>query len=268
MDHAYIDEEGMIRGGSSHICATITGDVSADESVVIDFSKCKKLLKMFIDDPIYGFDHKLLLYPFSRYAITQLKDDYVAIDTPYFNTICPTNAVRIVTEDEFDQYLTMMLAEHYPDINVEVKSKAHQSLITDGGTMFIYSHGLKHSSSWGCQNQNHGHTSFVEVIDKHGNNVVSLQRMIAFYLDRAVLINKENVVLIDDNHVIIEYMSDTRGVFRSIYFHPHKWIVLDTESTIEYIIEYIREKFYDELRGHTVRISEGLSKGSEITIPL
>lgn len=273
LDHAYIDNQGLVHGMSYHISATVTGKVESEESVVVDFSRCKKLLKSYIDDPIMGFDHKLLIYPNSKVEFLPRYDnpDELHIVTPYFTTICPRDSIRVLEgKHELSEYLTEKLQEDFPDLDITVTTHAREDGFTEFGTYFRYSHGLKNSSSWGCQNQNHGHLSFVEVLKHkddgsiHGDS--ELQRIIADYLDETVFINHENVIYADPGVIVIQYKSKGRGVFTSTYQTPIKWKILKSETTIEYIIEHVREKFIDELHGHTLRISEGLAKGAEIYV--
>ena len=51
---------------------------------------------------------------------------------------------------------------------------------------------------------------------------------------------------------------------KATYKKPHKIIILKTETTIEYIIEHVKQKFSRKLKGKILRISEGLQKGAEI----
>jgi 6-pyruvoyl-tetrahydropterin synthase len=267
MDHAFIDEDGMVHGMSFNLSATLSGLVDSAESVVVDFSRGKKLLKSYVDDCADGFDHKLLLYPFSNYCITDLKDDRVYIWTKHFSTTCPKDAIRFITkEHELCEYLTGRFNDEFPGANITVKTKAADYGFTEFGHYFNYSHGLKDSTSWGCQNQNHGHQSFVEVLKADGSGNHFLQKRIAEYLDETIFINKANVVSKSEDEITIKYTSADRGEFESTYRKPHKWIILETETTIEYIIEFVRDFFYEELKGHTLRVSEGLMKGAEINV--
>jgi len=264
MDHAFIDDEGMIHGASFHISATLTGNIDNTESVVLDFSKGKKQLKALIDDPETGMDHKLLIYPFSK-CVVDTFEDIIKIDTPFFSVKCPRNAVRIITkEGELSEYLSTNLQAEYPGLDLSVKAKTEKEGFTQIGTYFNYLHGLKSSSSWGCQNQNHGHLSFVEV-EKNGHDQYFIRKAIAEYLHDTVLIFRENIVSETETTIEIEYTT-IRGEFTSTYSKPTKWLVLETETTIEYIIQHIAEVFKDKLHDCTLRISEGLSKGAELYV--
>lgn len=269
LDHAYIDEYGFVKGRSFHISAIVTGEVESQESVVVDFSRCKKLLKSFIDDKEEGFDHKLWVYTDSNVVSMEVSIDQetaqrrTIIDTPYIHIDCPSNAISLVEQTKFtlENYLTKKMQSEFPELNINVAIEFTEDGLTNRGSYFSYSHGLKNSSSWGCQNICHGHTSFVE-IDNNGVDEYFLRNDIAEYLNDAVIINRENIVEQTVFNIAIEYQSTDRGRFYVNYKIPHKWIVFDTETTIEYIIEHVAEEFKDRLKGKTLYISEGLSKGA------
>ena len=263
LDHAYIDEYGFVKGRSYHVSAIVTGEVESQESVVVDFSRCKKLLKGFIDDKESGFDHKLWVYVDNNQKIIS-QDDRMIIMTPYIYVDVPANAVSFVYQDEdtLAKYLTTKMQNEFSDLNITVEVELTDDGVTNCGSYFAYSHGLKNSSSWGCQNICHGHTSFVEVRKDNGEHDYFLRNDIAEYLNEAIIINKENIVEQTVFNIAIEYQSTDRGRFYVNYKMPHKWIVFDTETTIEYIIEHVAEEFKDRLKGKTLFISEGLSKGA------
>ena len=59
IDHAYIDQEGRVVGGSFNPDFLVTGEIDPKEKVVIDFGTGKKQIKALIDHKEFGYDHKL-----------------------------------------------------------------------------------------------------------------------------------------------------------------------------------------------------------------
>lgn len=137
---------------------------------------------------------------------------------------------------------------------------------------FTYTHGLKDSTSWGCQNLGHGHLSFIQIETAEPqiqtNNITF---KIGEALNNTTFINRENVVMDNDEFVTIEYRSG-RGRFAATYQKSdnlNKLVILDTETTIEFLVDYIKETFADELKSISatgIYVSEGLSKGAYIDL--
>ena len=271
LDCAFIDDEGMICGHSQLLSCYMTGEPTEEESVVLDFSKGKKQLKAIIDDVDTGLDHKLLVFKFSKYEKTILDDGRIKITTPYLEMELPVDAVNFI--DDFGYISTLVndeMKKLYPNFNLECKIESSLQGYTNGfAKYFRYSHGLKDSTSYGCKNMGHGHLSFVEVLtnidDVEIYNTV-IAESIADHLNNAVFINEKNIIEKTKDHITIQYETCERGLMKATYKQPHKLIVLKTETTIEYIIEYVRKKFAKQLKGKTLRISEGLQKGAQINV--
>ena len=275
VDHAYIDDKGRVIGGSYNPGFIVTGEVSDDESVVVDFSTVKKDLKTHMDKHLYnmdynGFDHKLWVIEGHSNCELSEDGDRVNILSPAFIGDFPSDAIRYIenpsndlySEDfvgeQFASHLTGCLSQIYPNINIDVKcfNTTNVHLIDPYKPIeyFRYSHGLKNSTSIGCQNLGHGHLSFIQ----HDDPV--LCETIADFLNNAVFINAENIVYEDDDELSIEYTSQ-RGFFSGTYNKKlNKIIVLDTETTIEWIGHYVQTTYGI----HDFYISEGLSKGTYV----
>ena len=273
VDHAYIDDNGRVIGGSYNPGFIVTGEVSDDESVVVDFSTVKKDLKTHMDKHLYnidynGFDHKLWIIEGHSNCELSEDGDRVNILSPAFIGDFPSDAIRYIrnlnndlySEDfvgeQFAAHLTECLSEIYPDINIDVKcfntTNVHLIDRNMGITPFSYSHGLKDSTSYGCQNLAHGHLSFIQCGSQDDAD------RIAFDLNNAVFINGENIVYEDDDELSIEYTSQ-RGFFSGTYNKAlNKIIVLGTETTIEYIALYVANTY----NINNFYISEGLTKGT------
>lgn len=285
VDHAFIDYRGRVIGGSYHPIFEVTGKVEEKESVLIDFSKVKKQLKEFIDHKETGFDHKLWFIPeYSEGSVIRIDENRVEIITPAVHLKMPANAVKVfntkfdgsfidTVEQEFDEYLTQHLKTAHADLDVSVKTKIIAQPFAQGSdyTMFRYIHGLKNSSSWGCQNHSHGHLSFAEFewkpLKELPNKMAALDAVRV--LDNTLFIFRENIVAENDDYIQIEYTT-CRGTFWAQYNKGlMKCQILETETTIEHIVNWFVEKNRTllEMTGvHRVYISEGLAKGAMVEL--
>lgn len=305
VDHSYIDQSGRIVGGSINPSFIVTGQVTSDENVVLDFSTAKKQIKNLIDDDDNGFDHKCwviqgfsnLVYvvdastnsPLSDWGyLSSSKDPNLVIEvsTSEFSIKAPKSAFRFVeyngteigrsANEHIAVAMRNWLEQNMPSFQIVVDIREHAIPFNEGSEveMFRYVHGLKHSSSWGCQNIAHGHLSFID-FDYNPNGVRSelirsTKASIARQLNDTIFISAENLIQ-DDNCVRIGYESTTRGRFEMTLKRgaQQRFVVLETETTIEHIIEYVAAHFETQLHSvnaTTLYVSEGLNKGAALTL--
>lgn len=274
IDHAFVDNRGFIEGGSYHQEIIVTGEVDEHEQVVVDFSAVKKQIKAIIDAKETGFDHKLwIIKGWSDCQVNNLENGYVQVVTPHHILVAPRNALKIVEGfqgyqmNPFDAVETQMTKEVEAGLNeangvdcIKVQIKLTKQVFGEDAVKFTYFHGLKNSSSWGCNNIAHGHTSFVEVYDDLGQRIKEVEKIIAHYLDGAMLIFKEN--LETPNKISYE---TPRGKFSLSFTEDVKTIVMEQETTIENIVEHVCERMKPVLDFYAVSkvfISEGLQKGA------
>ena len=276
VDHAFIAPDGKLVGGSWLPDVFVTGEVIGDESVVVDFSTIKKDIKNLIDDPETGYDHKLLFFEGISQGNVSEVDGVVTIKTNHVEFVGPANAVKIAKaaspQEALRNHIEAGLKEKYPELNitvvVNVKMDRVHGLYEHNQYFFRYVHGLKSSTSWGCGNLAHGHLSFLEPIggDDLGNRL--LMNQIASQLDQVVFIYKENIIEQDEEKIIIGYDKTVcgRGPFKlTIDPRTCKFAILDTETTIEYLAEFVKTHWGEAMKSHgitTLLISEGLSKGA------
>lgn len=263
LDHSFIDRDGMVRGCSYHVSATVTGKVTEDEHVVLDFSAGKKQIKATIDDNKIGYDHKLVIYPRSKIEVMDnIGNGLVHIKTPYVDTIIPHDAMQLALSNELSLTIQELLHFKFPDLKFEVELNQHGFSKT--GRYFHYAHGLKNSSSYGCQNIHHGHTSFVEVFSTKTHTLnPALCNTVANLFNDMILVFRENVVEETKEYVEIEVETNLRGIMSARYF-SNNILIMDTETTIEYMAQYAATKLKEQLKGYTLFISEGLQKGCRI----
>lgn len=274
IDHAFVDNAGFIEGGSYHQEIIVSGEIDEHEQVVVDFSAVKKQIKTIIDAKETGFDHKLwIIKGWSDCQVIDLENGYVRVVTPHHIMVAPWNALKIVEGyhkyqmSPFDSVQSQMEKEVQAGLNeangvesIKVEIKLTKQVFSQDPVTFTYFHGLKHSSSWGCNNIAHGHTSFVEAYDDLGMRVKEAEKIIAHYLDGAMLIFKEN--LETPNKISYE---TPRGKFSLSFTDDVKKIVMEQETTIENIVEHVCEKLgpvFDFYGVSNVFISEGLQKGA------
>ena len=176
LDHAKLLPNGKIQGGSYNVSAYVSGEISDDEAVVIDFSNIKKRLKAIIDDDTFGFDHKLWVNPryatgvFDSSAIGGGRDTIIGIQTKCMEFALPFNAIRVVSDNLIENIRTYVQKELelvYPNVrglsvNLYFSIVPNPIWPTEPYAMFRYVHGLKNSTSWGCQNIAHGHLSYIQ----------------------------------------------------------------------------------------------------------
>ena len=305
VDHAYIDDTGEIIGGSFNPSFLVSGDVDPTEQVVVDFSTVKKQIKNIVDCPEKGFDHKLWVLNDSAVTCTEYSDvdanglieQRIMLVTPIVQLDVPLNAVKFVDATSYTistignalaKYVTDEIKVTHPSVTVQVVNDCnahvlshftHDGIVYCAATelerevvRFSYVHGLKDSTSWGCKNIAHGHLSFIQLfthnalISSHRSEMMGLEYDIAQEINGTTFIRKENVVHQDEDQLIIEYTTESRGRFKATYnLADTKVVVLDTETTIENLVSYIKGKFSDrlkDLRVDAIFVSEGLSKGA------
>lgn len=266
IDHGYLNDQGFIEGRSFLLDVIVTGDIpdSNAEQVVIDFSKCKKLIKQCIDDNETGFDHKCWV---KDYQYEDLLDGYIEIKSNSTQAVVPKNAIKETNNFESDikNQLESFLQSKYPDIDItiEIKLKDYIEESEYPRVYFNYSHGLKNSSSWGCQNLLHGHTSFIEL---YSDTHIDTRLLDDFDKVSLMFIYKDNIIFDKNGIMIISYVTE-RGTFH-LNIDKNKYdsfgiyvIILDTETTIENLIDYV-ERIVKTSSTNWLKVSEGLQKGA------
>ena len=292
--------EPYIMGASYMVNAEVTGNLD-NTGVVADFSDCKKSIKAKIDDsaslsfnidtkePLYnvsGLDHRLIIYKgikkqleLAGYTFSVTEDNLVLrhekTNTEYLNV--PINAVAFVTDirEAIERRSSTDTYSVKATISGNHTVMYNESL---GTSLYIqYAHGLPKSTSYGCKNLVHGHTSMIGSSSKLASSELSRALGIRHATDKQLLkpiyvVNRDYIQYEDATHIIVGY-SIERGSFsyridKDIY---SIWI-LDCETTCENILDYLGEKlkesdvYNSQLRGTKLYISEGLTKGAIKTL--
>jgi len=287
IDHAFISPSGTLTGGSYNLQCLVSGEVDAKENVVVDFSTIKKDIKRLIDDEETGYDHKLWL-PMDV-EIDEIQDDYagtVEIKTSAMKLIIPQTAIKLVSsmsnvDLEIEEYLENGLREIHPNVNIKVDVALNEGIHpnckinSEHVILFRYTHGLKYSTSRGCQNLAHGHLSFAELNSRPGISKRELSQAYDHVYTVINQINRANLVWADNikyhtafNEIHMEYQT-VRGNWTAT-FNPYeqKTVIFDKETTVENLTEWIVERLdvqmLKEYGIFGIFISEGLSKGAYV----
>lgn len=280
VDHAYIDQYGGIIGGSFNPSFLVEGDIDPIEKVVVDFSTIKKDIKKIIDDRDYGFDHKLWFIEGFSQGTCEIEDGRVNLETNHAILNLPLDAIKIIKGknpsyetrwigDVFAAHVREHLLPKYKNIKVYCNNNIDAHLYDSRSkniSYFSYVHGLKDSTSYGCQNIAHGHLSYVQLFSEQNQSpqVLGLQSKIASDLNGMIFIKHENLIADTGSQFEIGYKTSQRGNFYA-KIYGQRYIVLETETTIEFLADYIKNKYNKELIqvGCTsFFVSEGLSKGA------
>lgn len=307
LDHAYISSDGIVIGGSFNPSFLVTGKIDPVEQVVVDFSTIKKRIKQYIDDDVNGFDHKCWIienfshfmvhidgeieHDFSKLASNEIDPETeIEIHTSTSIMVAPKNAFKFIPTiakhenysiDNVGMWLDTYLNNIFKDENIQVectntiKAHTHMPEETNPIALFTYVHGLKDSTSWGCQNLAHGHLSYLQVdSDATPEKQKEVLTQIAKDLDYSTFVNRNNIDRDTEKELAISY-DTKRGHFEASYKknqrfdRRRKLKVLDTETTVEYLAEYIKNTYAGTLQSINARglfVSEGLSKGAYIKL--
>lgn len=304
IDFAFVNEASLtLKGGSLNMSVEVSGEITSDENVVIDFGAAKKCIKQLIDDKKQGFDHKLWVMPDagdkndaeSWYLPTKARRlvalydqaGRVVVTTPKFIVLCPEDAIKIcdyssiatLTKD-IEAYLNRRLGYNLGFGSVDIKTKVFLDQIpllprkaakTRAVCSFTYVHGLKASTSWGCQNIAHGHLSWLMFTDKYDCPVAipdELEEEIMDEVNGRIFIWKDNIVSGDRDQIWLEYRTD-RGQFTLLFSKEDcPYQILDTETTVEHLASWFCERFKNRIKEMVNRgaaklyFSEGLVKGA------
>jgi uncharacterized protein (UPF0335 family) len=283
IDYAIVSKNGNVLGGSLHLSAHVSGSVDPVENVVVDFSTIKKDIKDIIDAKEDGFDHKLwVIEDFSLYNCDFSVDnaETVIITTPTATLGMPRNAVKYIPSkasgwseiyNAIENQLTEKLNEKHPNTNISVQVQLSSNAFSEDHPYFFhYVHGLKNSTSWGCQNHSHGHRSWMEFRAFNGMDNVDPEaesRLAATInqLNNSIFIWEENIVRMNSSEITIAYETP-RGEWFAAYSLPGNNIyIMEEETTIENIVDEFVKTNRNVLEAADVErvfISEGLQKGA------
>lgn len=276
IDFSLITKDGLIVGGSATLNLELSGPIDSHEGVVVDFSAGKKQIKALIDG-IGGFDHKCWVNVDEPNIIIEqnVEADTVKVthrlsgltiegETDMFSWIHGDRP-----EDEITKFLNERLSPYIVS-NVFLNTSVIPVPTTDTTShIFRYVHGLKYSTSHGCKNLVHGHKSYISAKLAPNADKGLADRVLASItsaLDGTIFADAEDTDAKGLTYKV-SYSTKERG-HMSMSF-TQKFIVLETQTTVEHLVEYIRARYYDQLTTAGVvelYVSEGLCKGAKALV--
>jgi 6-pyruvoyl-tetrahydropterin synthase len=276
VDCAIVMPDGRIAGNSFHPSFVISGPVTSDEQVVIDFSKCKKRIKAIIDDYDNGFDHKLwVIDGYSNINTFTELDGYIKLSSDSVYLKAPKHTVKQfasngeisivrIAEQAFAKEVTEILQTEFPGVVVSCQNN-QVVFASDNYVRFRYAHFLPASSSDPCKRCWHGHGSFIEsdcsrqTLEEIGDSMKDVLFVNTKYLTESS--TPANIELHVVNALGDKYYAEVSSAHQIIY--------MDKDTTIENIAEYVAKTYGDKIRktgGSYVAVSEGLSKGAIVNV--
>ena len=290
IDCAILNYSNEVVGRSFAVSVTVSSaDLNGKEQVVADFSSIKAKIKAFIDGP-FGPDHKFVVPGKYVKVIPRTTGVNIAtVDIPNGITYeGPADALYPFDYEHgagvvllLEERLASDLGQRFPEFTFQVFFSERFSRHND--CVFYYSHGLAKSTSFGCQNIIHGHTSMVALKVQsfeefqhvvEGSSVgtwTNNRRQIDDALRKVrSLANRAYFYCADHWNAAescIEYTS-ARGHFKLTLPKNQKRVELAVEPTVENMVA----RFTDQLRNlltaeafsmiQRVYVSEGLWKGA------
>lgn len=279
IDFSYLCEKRGIVGESWIVDVLLEGCLN-EMSMVLDFGVVKKQIKAIIDDAV---DHKLLLPGRSkqlRVTNSNLREGHQFVDfssdkANYFLQ-SPSCAFATIDADEIEieavtKHLISVIKAQLPD-NIEglVITLRPEAIESD---YYHYTHGLKKHDG-NCQRIAHGHRSTITLFkdDERSNELEAYwcKRWEDIYLatdaDEVSLEDAELSAFAKDNlapdHRFFAYMAP-QGRF-DIAVQENVLEVVDCDSTVELLADYIGRQLKAENPDHTITVVafEGVGKGA------
>lgn len=281
IDMSYVDcnTSGLPVGGSFSPSFEVEGPIDQIEQVVVDFGTIKKLIKQGLDTVL---DHKFWIFPNTFEVV--IDDGYVLGKNEAIEFRIPEDAAYIVPDSVEDlssgsvqrvieEEVNKFVRNTYPQVNITCINDEEftfpvEDLIYEE---FRYVHGLKKSTSKACQNILHGHLSYMafKCGDDYSNEVEEYLQDLTEELNDCIFVFRENIVHEDHDNLTIKYTTE-RGDFElTLVKGLCSFIVLDVETTVENIAQWITDREYSVMREldiECVYLSEGLSKGAVVEI--
>lgn len=290
LDHSYIDEEGRIKGRSYTASFLITGPVDDDyEKVVANVSKLSSLIQNVLYDRDYGLNHRLWIGPgFKSFVPTQ------TILSPFAELYLPDDSTYLFHGDEHlsPVFSEPLVADHVKksllnlfglDLEVTCYLNSTPNFIQEGGVYntFSYVHGLRDSTSYGRQSLVNGCTGYLQLIPSSdfirpsanpvqstyaSSHLSPICSEICKDLDNTILMFADNIVVQTGETTCVGYHSRSRGPMSGTFTHDdeQKVLIMETETTIEHLAEYINAKYGEILKEAGVAkfiVSSGLLNG-------
>ncbi|PJG57647.1 6-pyruvoyl trahydropterin synthase family protein [Aeromonas cavernicola] len=277
IDSSYLCERRGMVGESWLVDIEMSGELN-EMSMLLDFSRVKKLIKSIIDEEV---DHKLLVpvdNPLIRVQLTDDNDSTVDLLRPHrsIHLRCPTQGFALIATSQIDKesvtrHLLAVLAKRLPgnikDLSLTLRHEAIH------GAFYHYSHGLKKHDG-NCQRIAHGHRSPIEIhVDGERDPSLELswaERWGDIYLgtqeDQVALselsLSDQAKLAVSELHTGFKYVAP-QGLFQ-LAIPTAEVEMIDSDTTVELLAGYIAQEVKKIVGDKFVKIVayEGVGKGA------
>lgn len=264
VDFSYLDHNRGIVGETWLANAALDGALD-HQGMVCDFGIVKKTLRTWLDTEL---DHRLLVPTGSKHLTLSRTGDNLELHWQLssgdkITVTGPEQAFALVevteiSPDSVAAWCVQQLAGVFPT-SVDQLSLAFES--EDIATPFYhYSHGLKKHDG-NCQRIAHGHRSRIR-IDVDGTRSSALESAWAQRWADIYLGTREDLQSEDDQQLQFAYQA-RQGAF-TLSIPAARCEVLDCDTTVEQLAQYIADTLAQENPGKEIRVRayEGIGKGA------
>lgn len=278
IDFSYLcPHRGMV--GESWIVDIVLDGSLNDQSMVLDFGRVKKQIKAIIDEAV---DHKLAVP--AEHSYTEVRRDtdergyWVDFLRPgkSIHLFCPADAFAFIDAEEISidsvkAYLQAVIRRELPANVAGLELTLRAEAIN--GFFYHYTHGLKKHDG-NCQRIAHGHRSAIQIY-LNGMRTPRLEQVWSKRWQDIYVGSAEDVAVKDAlqlspsaakcvgaEHTCYSYVAD-QGLFE-LALPTAETTVIDSDSTVECISEYLAREIKREEPDATVKVVayEGVGKGA------
>ncbi len=288
LDFAYLCPKFGAQGESFWVSAELTGKLD-HQGFIMDFGKCKKLLKQVVDDSL---DHRLAVATKSA-NITKIsaQNNTLMVDFQFGNGMtaakflhyaAPEQAYALLDHSEISksaiiQYLEEKIAPKLGQniSKVRILLREEESFQTEAN--FRYTHGLKlHDGN--CQRLLHGHRNIIEVFVDQKKSPKH-EQFLANRFENAHFATRENVKNLSELDLPLGERQKNHPKIAKIFYNAPQGafladipadtlVLLENEPSIENITAYawktLQKEFSLSPASLEVHGYEGLQKGAVV----
>ena len=271
IDFSYLCSQRGMLGESFIVDVELHGNLDAT-SMVLDFSRVKKIIKQAIDALV---DHKLAV-PGQSNALTiqtQAEQLILQFDSArgQIRMASPEQAVVVVPSEQIDaESLTVFLQQHIKPLLPDNVARLEFTLRPEQSSSFYYhySHGLKKHDG-NCQRIAHGHRSTIQI---YTDNMLS-PRLNKYWCERwqDIYLGTADDLCQPEQ---LRYLTAAAGEYCFRYQAAQGWFelcmpkahceIVPYDTTVECLADYIATqlKQQDDSKDYKVIAYEGVAKGA------